>query len=401
MSVGSGRPGNPQALVGSTLGNTFVLDKVIGQGAHGVLYEGRHLRLGYRCAVRVLHLDANRREALLTWISRYAQVSHPSLVPPREAIALPDEVVVLGTPLLPGQDLNQRVAAHGKLTLAEGGALFRQLCGALHALHQRGLSHGAVTPSNVFFTRFDDVAIDSALGDSKGMQIVQLIDMGLTTLEGGAGPAPADDQKALGRLMLSFVSDLSPSQRKVLEKSQEVRPESRYASMQEMWQAYDSARGRKAQAAQSTALVQQIRVQPKRTPVWLYGVLAALVVIALSVGVQIALRSVKKETPAKPQVVSLPAEKPAAPPEVVLQMQLVPPDAKVSVDDKPIEDPQRIKVKRGSTPIKITVSAEGHKPTTLEITPDADRPVKVVLEKEEPAEEPSNKKRGGKKKKKK
>lgn len=398
MSVGSGRPGNPQALVGSTLGNTFVLDKVIGQGAHGVLYEGRHLRLGYRCAVRVLHLDANRREALLTWISRYAQVAHPSLVAPREAIPLPDEVVVLGTPLLPGQDLNQRVAAHGKLTLAEGGALFRQLCGALHALHQRNLSHGAVTPSNVFFTRFDDVAIDSALGDSKGMQIVQLIDMGLTTLEGGAGPTPADDQKALGRLMLSFVSDLSPSQRKVLEKSQEVRPDSRYASMQEMWQAYDSARGRKAQAAQSTAIVQQIRVQPKRTPVWLYGVLAALVVIALSVGVQIALRSVKKETPAKPQVVSLPAEKPTAPTEVVLQMQLVPPDAQVSVDDKPVAEPQRIKVKRGTTPIKITVSAEGHKPTTLEITPDADRPVKVVLEKDEPVEEPSKKKRGGKKK---
>lgn len=380
------------------MGNTFVLDKVIGQGAHGVLYEGRHLRLGYRCAVRVLHADGSRGSALLTAMSRYAQVVHPSLVPPREAIPLPEEQIVLGTPLLPGQDLNQRVAAHGKLTLAEGGALLRQLCGALHALHQRGLAHGAVTPSNVFFTRYDDVAIDSALGDSKGMQIVQLVDMGLSTMDAST-PLPADDQKALGRLMLSFVSDLSPGQRKVLDRTQEVRPESRYSSIQELWQSFDAARGKRAQAAQSTALVQQIQVQPKRTPVWVYGAVAALIVIVLSVGAQIVMRVLNKpETPTKPQVVSLPAEKPQPSPEVVLQMQLVPPDAQVSIDDKPVEDPQRIKVKRSTTPIKITVSAEGHKPNTVEITPDADRPVKVVLEKDEPQEEPTKKKRGSKKK---
>jgi serine/threonine protein kinase len=394
--------GNPQALVGTTLGNTFVLDKVIGQGAHGVLYEGHHMRLGYRCAVRLVHADAGRREALLTAMSRYAQIVHPSLVPPREALPLPDDQVVLGTPLLPGQDLNQRVAAHGKMTLAEGVALMRQLCGALHALHQRGLSHGAVTPSNVFFTRFDDVAIDSALGDGKGMQIVQLVDMGLVVLNGGAAqPSPAEDQKALGRLMLSFVSDLSPGQRKALERSQEVRPEARYASMQEMWQAFDAARGKKAQAAQSTALVQQISVRPRRTPVWIYGTIAALVVIVLSVGLQIALRAMKKDVPVKPQVVSLPAEKPQPPPEVTLQMQLTPSDAKVQIDDKPVADPQRIQVKRSSTPVKLTVSADGYKTYSMEITPDADRPVKVMLEKDEPVEDTSKKKRGKKKSKKK
>src|SRR5262245_9806458 len=133
---------NPQSLIGSTVGNTYVLDRVIGQGRHGALFEARHARLGSRCVVRLIRSDAPRRHALLTILSKHATLSHPNLNPPFDVIVLPDDQIVLASELLAGQDLNQRIAAVGKLTASEGVVMLRQASAALHALHQKGLSHG-------------------------------------------------------------------------------------------------------------------------------------------------------------------------------------------------------------------------------------------------------------------
>src|SRR6195952_5035131 len=126
MTAGSGPNANPAALVGTTIGNTFTLDKLLGQGRHGTLFEARHVRLGQRYAVRVLGLDANRRAALIGALSQCAAVVHPNLMPVREVAALADDKVALCTPLLPGVNLAQRVAAQGKLTAAEATVMMRQ-----------------------------------------------------------------------------------------------------------------------------------------------------------------------------------------------------------------------------------------------------------------------------------
>ena len=245
MTAGPGPRASPAALVGSTVGNSFTLDKLLAQGRHGALFDGRHSRLGQHYAVRVLALDSGRRAALLGALSQCGAVVHPNLTPVREVIALPDEQLALCTPLLPGLNLSQRVALQGKLTAAEGTVMMRQAASALHALHQRGLVHGGLSPENLFFTQHDDVAVDNALGSRKGGQLVQLLDAGLyvCTLQPGQSPlSAADDQLALGKLILAHVADLLPGQRRVLERTQEGRAESRYPSVRDLWQAFDAAK---------------------------------------------------------------------------------------------------------------------------------------------------------------
>lgn len=319
-----------QALVGTTVGNSYTLDRVLGQGRHGAIIEARSVRLGQRCIVRMVRTDATRRTGLLQALSQHGALSHPHLSPPRDVMTLPDEQLLLASPFLTGQDLNQRVAAGGKLTASEGVVMLRQAASALHALHQKGLVHGNLTASNVFFTKYDDVSVDNALGDSKGSSIVQLIDAGLQILD-NQKVTPADDQRALGRLVQSFVSDLSSAERKVLERTQDARPEARYPSIAELWRAFEAARGQGKGAVKAgtqpeksgsiaTVAVPQIRMPARRPKTQLYVLIGAAALAVCVVGAMILGISTRKSAPPPPpsppvETKAVEPEKPAPPPE--------------------------------------------------------------------------------------
>jgi serine/threonine protein kinase len=260
---------NPQSLLGVTLAGLYTLDKVLNEGRHGALFDARHARTGVRYAVRLVRSDSARASALSEHLKRVAAVVHPHLIAPVEVQVLPDEQLVIATPFLPGQDLNQRIAARGKLSSAEGQAMMRQLASALHALQLAGTCHGNLSATNVFFCRYDDLAVDSPLADGKGTHRLVLIDPGLSILDGNR-PTSADDQRGLGRMMSSFVSDLSPATKQVLERTQEANPDSRYRTIADLWRFFDEASGSKPGAggksqvrAVATTVVPTLKFDPK------------------------------------------------------------------------------------------------------------------------------------------
>jgi len=236
---------NPQSLVGATLAGVYRLDRLLNEARHGALFDARHVRTGVRYAVRLVRADTARRNALVEHLKKVAAVVHPNLVAPHEILVLPDEQVVIATPFLPGQDLNQRIASRGKLSSTEGQAMMRQLASVLHALQQAGTAHGNLSATNVYFCRHDDLAVDSPLSDGKGTHRVVVIDAGLSILDGNT-PRSADDQRALGRLMNAFVSDLLPGVRQLLARTQEANPDSRYRSIADLWRFFDEASSNKA-----------------------------------------------------------------------------------------------------------------------------------------------------------
>ncbi len=335
----SSSPTDSQALVGTTFGNSYVLERIVGQGRHGALFDARHVRLGHRCAVRVLRVDNTRRTALLGALSQHGSLQHPHLNPPHDVIPLSETELLVSSALLSGMELNQRVAAHGKLTASEGVVMLRQAASALHALHQKGICHGNLTATNIFFSRFDDVSIDNALGDSKGSNIVQLIDPALSLLD-GANPTPADDIRSLGRIMLAFVADLTSAQRQVLERTQDTRPDSRFASVADLFQAFEKTHGGRGQdkggqgegkatsgRSVATAVVTPIKLPPpglaarRRLMVAGGGALGLLLIIGLAWVSRSKSPSPPPAPPAAPAAAPVDApppepkveEKPAAP----------------------------------------------------------------------------------------
>ena len=59
------------ALVGTVLQDSYRLTRLVARGAMGAVYEGQHLRLGQRVAVKVMSRDlAQSRESLARFAAR-------------------------------------------------------------------------------------------------------------------------------------------------------------------------------------------------------------------------------------------------------------------------------------------------------------------------------------------
>jgi hypothetical protein len=370
------------------VGASYTLEKLLGQGRHGALFDGRHTRLGGHHMVRVLALDGGRRSAVATAMSQYSAVVHPNLAGPQDILTLPDEQLVLCAPLLPGVDLSARVNGQGKLTAAEATAVLRQAAAALHALHRRNLVHGNLSAGNVFFVFHDDISVDNPLGSSKGGQTVRVLDAGLYLCDlppGQAAPTPLDDQRALGRLLLAHAADLPLGQRRVLERAQSERPEARYSSVLELWQAFEGAAakapGKHGPAgAVATALVPKITLPAKgnrrRGMVVAGAAAAALLVLGLVAFVVTGRGSGRDGSGATAASRALPG-----PADVHIAFSVDPPLATVSADGRSASAASGLSLPLGNSPVSIVVSADGYQSKTVTVVPSGARTLSVTLSK--------------------
>jgi tRNA A-37 threonylcarbamoyl transferase component Bud32 len=145
----------------------------VGRGAMGELLEGRHVDLGTRVAIKVVHADVTLDEAAARRVLREgratAAIRHPHVV---TVLDVGDE---LGRPflvmeLLEGEDLAQRLAKGGLLSAQEAADLLLPVASALAAAHAAGVVHRDLKPSNVFLARrhdrVDPVVVDFGISKS-------------------------------------------------------------------------------------------------------------------------------------------------------------------------------------------------------------------------------------------
>src|SRR5262249_39417872 len=107
---------------GLVLGNYRVLDR-LGAGGMGVIFKGEHVHLRRPVAIKVLPLsstlDPLAETRFLTEMRVVAQLQHPNIVAAMDAGCLRDpdgespDLRYFVMELVPGQDLEEYVAAHG------------------------------------------------------------------------------------------------------------------------------------------------------------------------------------------------------------------------------------------------------------------------------------------------
>ncbi len=163
-------------MLGQILHNTYRVERILGRGGMGTVYDASHLRLSRRFAVKVLHVGVDNDEALGRF-RREAEISsalgHPNIVEVIDIYRTDAGLPYIIMELLEGQDLARLLALQGRLPLPRMNEVLGQICDALGAAHRRGIVHRDLKPNNIFLCRTE----------SRG-EVVKVVDFGISKVMG-------------------------------------------------------------------------------------------------------------------------------------------------------------------------------------------------------------------------
>ncbi|MFG2939335.1 serine/threonine-protein kinase [Streptomyces sp. NPDC048282] len=137
------------------IGDRYEIGRQLGAGGMGRVYEALDMRLGRRVAVKVLSTglaDEDLRERFMREARALARISHPNTVVLHD-FALHEDTPYLVMELLEGVDLARLLGIRRTLPHALVRAIGAGMSSGLSAVHNAGMLHRDVKPSNVHLTR--------------------------------------------------------------------------------------------------------------------------------------------------------------------------------------------------------------------------------------------------------
>ncbi|MGN6254044.1 MAG: serine/threonine-protein kinase [Solirubrobacterales bacterium] len=134
-------------MVGSLVLNRFLIERRIGSGGFGVVYEAWDGRLERPVAVKAIEQRGEAGRRVLREAQAAARLNHPGIVTLYE-LGEEDGNALLVTELVEGSTL-ARLSHAGELCDREIGEIGADLCEALDHAHSRGVVHRDIKPQNV------------------------------------------------------------------------------------------------------------------------------------------------------------------------------------------------------------------------------------------------------------
>jgi serine/threonine-protein kinase len=166
--------------VGDVVDGKYEIERILGQGAMGVVAQAHHRGLARRVAMKFLSAplsaDTAARARFLREARAMAQLEGPHVVRVLDVTDGPTPYLVME--LLHGRDLGARLREHGALPVAEAVELVLQACEALAEAHARGVVHRDLKPTNLF-------VVDRA----DGAPFVKVLDFGIAKAAATDGDA--------------------------------------------------------------------------------------------------------------------------------------------------------------------------------------------------------------------
>jgi serine/threonine-protein kinase len=168
-------------MLGERVAGKYQLRRLLGQGTMGAVFEGVHLDIGKRLAIKLIHPEYCESPEVVARFRREA----------RAASAVESDYIVqiydfgrddkLGLYMvieyLEGEDLEARLARERWISERETAAIGIQIGRGLAKAHTAGIVHRDLKPANIFLTKNED-----------GSSHVKLLDFGISKFEPERSP---------------------------------------------------------------------------------------------------------------------------------------------------------------------------------------------------------------------
>jgi serine/threonine-protein kinase len=191
-------------MVGSRIAGKYQLKRLLGSGSMGAVYEGVHVDLGKRLAIKLIHPEFGDSAEVVARFRREA----------RAASAVESDYIgqifdfgrdesfglYMVIEYLEGEDLEARLARERWIGEGEVATIGLQLARGLAKAHAAGIVHRDLKPANVFLTQRDD-----------GSVLAKLLDFGISKFEAGPVSSSEPQLTAVGTT-LGTPQYMSPEQ---------------------------------------------------------------------------------------------------------------------------------------------------------------------------------------------
>ncbi len=166
--------------IGATLGEKFVLKRVLGVGGMGAVYEAENTWTGRHVAVKVLQHEMSANSEAIRRFQQEARAStkinHPNIIEVLDICREPDGTFFIVSELLNGESLEDRLQRERSLSPVDAMQVILPCGGALARAHQYGVIHRDIKPDNLFLHR--------DIGQNLHPKV---IDFGISKIFGDAG----------------------------------------------------------------------------------------------------------------------------------------------------------------------------------------------------------------------
>ena len=192
-NCGTPKARDPDAdqLIGTVLGERFLIQDKLGDGTSGRIYRAEHVTLRRRVAIKVLHHELSRDDLAVERFRReatsVAELDNEHIVEIHDFGRAPDGRLYLAMELLEGETLDALLAREGKLSIERATDIAIQVGEALMEAHAIGYVHRDIRPRNIYLSMRRGKA-----------NFVKLLDFGLAKI------VESDSQAASTSLGMTF-----------------------------------------------------------------------------------------------------------------------------------------------------------------------------------------------------
>jgi serine/threonine-protein kinase len=193
-------------MLGELVAGKYELRRLLGAGSMGAVYEGVHVDLGKRLAIKLIRPEFCESAEVVARFRREARAA--SAVESDYIVQIydfgRDEALGLYMVIeyLEGEDLETRLAREKWVEVREAASIGLQVARGLARAHAAGIIHRDLKPANIFVTRRDD-----------GSVLAKILDFGISKLDPGtSGSDGAEPTLTAVGVTLGTPQYMSPEQ---------------------------------------------------------------------------------------------------------------------------------------------------------------------------------------------